>query len=142
MGSSAQDDENRSQTDSSPLLAEFTRLWAEAEAIWDRHENSPAFHSYVSSDYLSVYEALRQLQGRVLNVLEWGSGLGVVTIMASRMGFEAYGIEAELTLVEMSEDLSAAYGATATFAHGSFIPAGFDWDPAERRRRMSHDDRP
>ena len=101
MGQRTRGDKKRSSTEPSSLLDDFTGLWAEAEAIWDRHQNAPGFHSYVSSDYGCVYDALVQLQGRLLTVLEWGSGLGVVTIMASRMGFEAYGIEAELTLVEL-----------------------------------------
>jgi hypothetical protein len=116
-------------TDTEALRGEFERLWAEAESIWDRHQDAPGFHSYVSSDYPSVFEALRQLRGRVLTVLEWGSGLGVVTIMASRMGFEAYGIEAELSLIEFAEGLAQRYGPAAKFAHGSFIPDAFEWDP-------------
>ena len=104
-------------------------LWDEAEAIWSEHQEDAGFGGYVSSDYQSVYRALRQLQGRVFTVLEWGSGLGVVTIMASRMGFDAYGIEAELVLIEWSEKLAHKYGSTAQFAHGSFIPSGFEWDP-------------
>ena len=112
------------------LLARFSRLWAEADDLWERHQNTAAFHGYVSADYLTVYESLVQLRGRVLTVLEWGSGLGVVTIMASLMGFEAYGIEVEPDLVKYSERLAQAYGPDARFAQGSFIPSGFEWDPA------------
>ncbi len=130
MGRPTKKPKSRSKQDSQPLQDTLQQLWAEAGQIWDRHENDPGFHAYVSSDYSSVYEALRRLQGRVLTVLEWGSGLGVVTIMADLMGFEAYGIEAELTLVELSEGLAKKYGASAKFAHGSFIPEEFEWDPA------------
>ena len=112
------------------LFAEFGCLLAEADDLWERHQDTPAFHGYVSADYQAVYESLAQLQGRVLTVLEWGSGLGVVTIMASRMGFEAYGIEAEPVLVEYSENLAHAYGPKARFAQGSFIPDEFEWNPA------------
>ena len=66
----------------------------------------------------------------MLTVLEWGSGLGIVTIMASRMGFEAYGIEAEMELVEYSEEFARDYGPDATFAQGSFVPDEFQWNPA------------
>lgn len=112
------------------LLAEFGSLWADVDALWERHQEEPAFHGYVSADYQAVYDSLTQLQGRALTVLEWGSGLGVVTIMASRMGFEAYGIEAEAGLVEFSEDLAMGYGPTAKFIQGSFIPDQFLWNPA------------
>ncbi len=112
------------------LLAEFGGLWREALDIWERHQHAPAFHGYVSADYLAVYTSLARLRGRASTVLEWGSGLGIVAIMASRMGFEAYGIEAEPALVEYSETLAKSYGPTARFAQGSFIPDGFEWNPA------------
>ena len=56
--------------------------------------------------------------------------MGVVTIMASRLGFEAYGIESEAVLVAHAEEFNANYGADARFATGSFIPDAFEWDPA------------
>ncbi len=115
----------------SELLAEFRSLWAEADGLWERHHDTPAFHGYVSADYLSVYESLARLRGSVLSVLEWGSGLGIVTIMASRMGFEAYGIEAEPGLLKHSEYLAQAYGPNARFAQGSFIPDDFEWNPTD-----------
>jgi len=113
------------------LLGEFGSLWAEANDLWERHLHAPAFEGYVSADYLAVYESLARLQGRVLTVLEWGSGLGIVTIMASRMGFQAYGIEAEPDLVEFSERFAKAYGPKARFAQGSFIPDDFECNPAD-----------
>ena len=113
------------------LLAEFGSLWADAGNLWKQHQDTPAFHGYVSADYVSVYESLARLRGSVLSVLEWGSGLGIVTIMASRMGFEAYGIEAELDLVGHSESLAQTYGPDARFALGSFIPSDFKWNPPD-----------
>lgn len=113
------------------LHAEFQSLWRDARALWDKHENSRAFGAYVSADYEKVFEALTKLQGRATTFLEWGSGLGVVAIMASRMGFESYGIEAEDTLVEFSRTLSQSYRSEARFAQGSFIPDEFDLNPSE-----------
>lgn len=118
-------------THDTSLLAEFRHLWAEADNLWVRHRDSPAFHGYVSADYLTVYKSLAGLRGRVSTVLEWGSGLGVVTIMASHMGFEAFGIEAEPGLVWYSESLARSYGSNAQFAQGSFIPDDFEWKPAD-----------
>jgi hypothetical protein len=112
------------------LLVEFRSLWADAESLWEQYQDTPPFHGYVSADYALVYESLSQLRGTVLTFLEWGSGLGVVSIMASRMGFEAYGIEAEWQLVEHSESLAREYGSNAQFALGSFIPDDFEWTPA------------
>ena len=112
------------------LLKEFKQLWEEADALWDEHRDHPAFHGYVSSDFQAAYDCLVDLQDRgVESVVEWGSGLGIVAIMASRMGFDAYGIESESELVDHSEDFAAIYGQDAQFAVGSFIPNEFRWDP-------------
>ena len=112
------------------LLEEFRNLWADAEEIWDRLQNEPAFHAYVSADYEAVFAELAKLRGRVSTVLECGSGLGVVAIMASRMGFDACGIEAETGLIEFAEELSEKYESEARFAAGSFIPDDFEWTPS------------
>ena len=129
MNLNTEPDSSQDQDDT--LLAEFDGLWAEADEIWLRHQDMPAFHGYVSADYQAVYQSLARLRGRVLTVLEWGSGLGVVTIMASRMGFQAYGIEAEADLIEHSENLAQTYGPQARFAQGSFVPDDFEWNPAD-----------
>lgn len=110
---------------------EFEGLWTDAEEIWTRLENDPAFHGYVGADFGAVLDCLLELRGQVANFVEWGSGLGVVTIMASRLGFEAFGIEAESKLVTLSRELADLYGPDATFAEGSFIPNEFEWDPSQ-----------
>ncbi len=112
------------------LLIEFESLWAEAADIWTEQSEDASFHAYVSADYRDVFGRLLNLRGTVPNFLEWGSGLGVVTIMASRMGFAAYGIEAEPELVDHAEALSQRFQSNAQFAVGSFIPDEFDWNPA------------
>jgi len=113
------------------LLGDFRRLWSDADQLWDQRQNAAAFHGYVSADYMAVYRSLAELRGRVLTFLEWGSGLGIVTIMASQMGFEAYGIEAEPELVDLSNGFAQAHGSDARFAEGSFVPDDFVWDPAD-----------
>ncbi len=110
------------------LLLEMKSLWAESDAIWDQCREKLEFGGFVSADYLEIYHELVQLQGQVATVLEWGSGLGVVTIMASRLGFEAYGIEVEPLLVERSQAIAEKYGPEAQFAAGSFIPDHYQWD--------------
>ncbi|MCP4082461.1 MAG: hypothetical protein GY743_19680 [Planctomycetaceae bacterium] len=62
--------------------------------------------------------------------IEWGSGLGVVTIMADRLGYEAVGIEAKDLLVDFALDLADDFQSEAEFSVGSFIPDRFEWDPA------------
>lgn len=112
------------------LLNEFRELWKKADVIWDKHQDNPAFESYVSADYEEVFQALLDLRGEGIRFVEWGSGLGVVTIMADRMGFEAWGIEAKDLLIGFAEQLAEELGSEADFAHGSFIPNDFEWNPA------------
>ena len=77
---------------------------------------------------MAIYQALVPYQDRRMMFLEWGSGLGVVSIMADRMGFAAYGIESESELIGHAEKLAEKFGPAAQFAHGSFIPDEFEWD--------------
>ena len=113
------------------LLSEFRQLWSDAQDLWDRSHRDDSFQGYVSADFQSVYDTLCRLRSQAFTFLEWGSGLGVVTIMASRMGFDAYGVECEPELVEVAEIYAQKYQSNATFAHGSFIPDDFVWHPAD-----------
>ncbi|QDV27348.1 methyltransferase domain-containing protein [Aureliella helgolandensis] len=105
---------------------ELLRLWDEAESIWSQRQDDDAFHGYVSADFEAIHHSLRKLRKRTHTFLEWGSGLGVVAIMASRLGFDAYGIEVEPELVALADELAERFAATPTFAVGSFIPDDFD----------------
>ncbi len=107
----------------------FPRLWSQARTLWDAFEKSLGFDAYVPADYPSVLESLRKLQGRATTFLEWGSGLGVVTIMASRLGFESYGMEVSEELINHSRELALEYAPRATFACGSFVPEEYRWNP-------------
>ena len=53
---------------------------------------------------------------------EWGSGLGLVSLMASSMGMSATGIEIEEELVDLSRDLAVQHAIPASFIHGSIYP--------------------
>lgn len=108
-----------------PPQTGFEPLWNQASGIWEARESHPAFEGYVSADYYAVYRALKKFRKRCSTFLEWGSGLGVVTIMAAQMGFEAYGIEIEPELVEHACALAECFGSDATFACGSFIPGDY-----------------
>jgi hypothetical protein len=71
-----------------------------------------------------------------LRFVEWGSATGVITIMASLLGCEAYGIELDPALVRIARELGAKYGSTAIFAEGSFMPAGYRWRPSSGDGRL------
>ncbi len=104
-------------------------MWNIAEEIWTRHENDRSFGSYISADYEAVLDGLIRQQPLANSFLEWGSGLGVVTIMASLLGYEACGIEAEAELVDYSRELAEQFQCSAEFVVGGFIPDSFQWRP-------------
>lgn len=101
---------------------DFSELWNDALEIWTAKEDDPAYSGYVSADYPAIYEALRGLRNESQTFLEWGSGLGVVAIMAAKMGFDSYGIEVEPELVEIAYELADRYEVSPIFGVGSFIP--------------------
>lgn len=111
------------------LRIEMEPLWQEVAELWDRSQTADGFHAYVSADYEAVFRSLVELRGRATTFLEWGSGLGVVTIMASRLGFDAYGIEHEPELVEHANAFRERFGPAAHFVRGSFFPDAFHWTP-------------
>lgn len=83
------------------------------------------FHRLIPADVHEAYAALSGLAGTAGSFLELGSGLGVITIMADLLGFEAYGIEIEPELVTLSEDLATGLSSSATFVEGSFVPPDY-----------------
>lgn len=105
--------------------SELDRLWSAAADIWDTREKESAFEGYVSADFAAIHQRLIELRPKAQTFLEWGSGLGVVAIMASRLGYDAYGIEVKPELVEAARLLAEQFHANATFAVGSFIPEDF-----------------
>jgi len=54
---------------------------------------------------------------------EWGSGPGLVTLLASIIGMNASGIEIEEELVDLARDFSQQHAIPATFIHASIYPA-------------------
>ena len=104
---------------------ELQDLWTTSASIWTANEAELAYEGYVSADFAAIYQRLVDLRKRATTFLEWGSGLGVVSIMASRLGFESYGIEVKPELVHQARQLAIRFGAQPTFAVGSFIPDDF-----------------
>jgi hypothetical protein len=115
------------------LRRELQTLWDEVDELWGQSQDSDGFHGYVSADYDAVFRALVCLRGQARTFLEWGSGLGVVTIMASRLGFEAYGIENEPELVDHAHAFGQRYAPAARFVCGNFFPGEFAWKPRDAK---------
>ncbi len=113
----------------SGIPADIAAHLVDADEVWERNQNREAFASYVSADYDEVFKSLVELRKRANTFLEWGSGLGCVTIMASRLGYESYGIEAAAELVDYSRGYAEQLAPGATFEVGSFVPDDFEWNP-------------
>jgi hypothetical protein len=105
-----------------PRVAEFLR---EADQRIDRFRFDRVIPGFVPSDFVGVYGVLAALvRGRVAPgraFCEWGSGFGVVTCLASMLGYDARGIEIETELVECARKLADDFTVPVQFAEGSFI---------------------
>jgi hypothetical protein len=120
--------------DEPALAARMEALLAEGWDIWEHFDHevrTEHWHPFVAADYERVLRSLLPLRGPGQRFLEWGSATGVITIMADLLGFEAYGIELDPSLVRTARDLAHRHGSRATFAAGSFLPAGYEWRSAD-----------
>jgi len=114
------------------LEARLSALRADGWALFDRFDHEVrdrGWHPFVAADYESVLEALLAQRGPGLRFLEWGSATGVITIMADLLGYEAYGIELDESLVDTARALALKFDSNARFAAGSFLPEGYEWKP-------------
>jgi len=99
------------------LLRAGSRAWDEfREHAKGRH------HLFIPCDQAEGHEVLRGLRTSASTFLELGSGAGIMTILASLLGFEAHGIELEPWLVERSIALAEDFECGAQFAQGSYVP--------------------
>lgn len=93
-------------------------------ADWQAEQDENMF---VPADYVLIYDVLCALrpnmQSRPPHFLEWGSGFGVATLLASAMGWQARGIEIQPPLVRESRRLNTAFDLSARFHEGSFFPS-------------------
>ena len=112
------------------------RLDALYEDGWDHFQKfdvevrASSFHPFVPADYNEVEKLIAPLAREGLRFLEWGSGSGVITIMADLLGFDAWGIELDARLVDVARDLARKHGSHAQFVAASFLPAGYRYvDP-------------
>jgi hypothetical protein len=88
----------------------------------------PLIHGFVPSDFRMVDACLRWIVERQLSAgqafCEWGSGFGVITLLAALHDFDACGIEVEQLLVDEARQLAEDFDIAAQFGHGSAIPPG------------------
>lgn len=98
------------------------------DRAWELEEMR-AGGAFIASDYRFAYQVLAELlrAGQVergASWLEWGSGQGMATVLASMMGLQATGVEIDLDLVREARALAARYDVPgARFVHGSYREA-------------------
>jgi hypothetical protein len=103
------------------LCADGWELWRRFDDTYRRRH----FHPFVPADYDVARKLLSSLRAPGCRFLEWGSATGIITIMADMMGFEAYGIEIDASLVATACEVSSRHRSGARFVVGSFLPAGY-----------------
>ena len=103
-------------------------LCADGWEIWQRFDDTfrrRHFHPFVPADYDIARNLLSSLRAPGRRFLEWGSATGIITIMADMMGFDAYGIEIDASLVATAYEVASRHRSAARFVVGSFLPAGY-----------------
>lgn len=121
------------------LQRKLAELQEEGFEIWRRFDieaRSKEWHPFVPVDYDKALQTLLRVRGPNLRFLEWGSATGVIAIMADLLGFEAYGIEIDGSLVATARWLADKYGSKARFAEGSFLPTGYEWRAPDGDTRL------
>lgn len=105
-------------------------------ARFEEEVRSQQWHPFKPANYRVVLEALVAYRGSQLRFLEWGSATGVITIMADLLGYEAYGIELDADLVDVSRQLAERNESRARFAAGSFLPTAYRYEPESGDGRL------
>jgi hypothetical protein len=107
---------------------DVARLLKDAKQQIDAMEDASrvAIPAFVPSDFELVYRALVAIEADHLatgrRLLEWGSGLGVITCLAVLVGLDAAGIEIEPKLVHRATELAKRHRIEAQFTCGTFVP--------------------
>jgi hypothetical protein len=127
------DFEPRKCTVPEPVAALLADAQDRIEALDDATRvEIPAF---VPCNFELAYFALNEIIAAHLatggRFIEWGSGIGIVACLASSVGFDAVGIQIDLTLVPMANEIARAHAIGVQFVCGSFVPEGvtprMDW---------------
>lgn len=120
-----------SSVDQSPVPAKI-RDWissstARIEAFQDRWDR-PQIEQFVAADYGHVYQSLawilRSQPTLGHRFLEWGCGFAIISALASTLGLDVIGIEAESELLTQGRATIADWEVDVELVHGNFLPAG------------------
>lgn len=123
--------------DNTALSDAVVQFLCEADSRVSRfvEKNPKRETGFVPSNFVAVYRTLQTLRAAGLSpsnsFCEWGSGFGVVSCLATMLGYDAIGIEIESVLVDASRTLADDFELSVEFAHGSFVPSGAETHAAE-----------
>ncbi|MDF3128028.1 hypothetical protein P0Y35_02345 [Kiritimatiellaeota bacterium B1221] len=108
-----------------PLPTHVEVLLDETSEFLEEWEEDRESHRFVPADYVLVYDALCVLRKKMPaqpRFMEWGSGLGIVSMLATSLGWQTEGIEIEPGLVHESRHLSHLFDLPVKIHQGSFFP--------------------
>jgi hypothetical protein len=115
------------------LSPEVSRLIQESERRLDQFyadQSHRRFPRFLPSDSALVFAAMEYVTqhdlapGRVF--CEWGSGFGMGTCLAALLGYEAYGIEIQPELAEVSREMARKLDIPVEILCASYIPEGYE----------------
>lgn len=97
---------------------------------------------FVPGDYRYAFQVLQWLlrSGQLAPgaaFLEWGSGLGMVAILAALLGCDSAGVEIDDQLVQASRDLAARYDVRVRFEQGTYVRTAPGQKVVSARRRAA-----
>ncbi len=103
----------------------------DAEDRAEAYGNQPGKGLFIPGDYRYAFQVIQWLLrsetvAKGVSFLEWGSGQGMVAILASLLGLKASGVEIDEKLVWESRELAARYDTLVEFEHGSYDPDSED----------------
>ncbi len=115
------------------LPIEVSRLIQESEQRLEQfftNQSHRRFPRFLPSDSALVFAAMEYVTrhdlalGRVF--CEWGSGFGTGTCLAALLGYEAYGIEIQSELAEVSREMARKLDIPVEILCASYIPKGYE----------------
>ena len=117
-------DEQPIETDVAAMLASTQ---ARIQAFQDRWDQ-PQIEQFVASDYEMAYRAIRWVVSERLmmgnRMVEWGCGFAVVAAIASKLGLDVFGIEAEPILLRQAKQTLIEFDSPVDLVCGNFLPDG------------------
>ncbi len=100
---------------------------AVSDEICARDSQHGSIPEFVPADGRTCWNLLNSLMQQSVSkrepvFCEWGSGLGLVTLIASAIGMDATGIEIEEELIDLAREFSQNHAIPASFIDASIYP--------------------